>query len=53
MEADSVVTVAESAPPDQLDAVLYSKLNCLSTRCEDINHLQPEKERPETLVHPL
>ena len=37
--------MAENTPPDQLDAVIRSKLNCLSTRCEHINHLQPEKKK--------
>ena len=45
MEAYGGVTVAESTPPDQLDAMIRSKLNCLSTRCEHINHLQPEKKK--------
>ena len=45
MEAFGGVTVAESTPPDQLDAVIRSKLNCLSTRWEHINHLQPEKKK--------
>ena len=45
MEADKGVTMAENTPPDQLDAMIRSKLNCLSTRCEHINDLQPEKKK--------
>ena len=45
MEADKGATMAENTPPDQLDAVIRSKLNCLSTHCEHISHLQPEKKR--------
>ena len=44
-EADKGTTMAENTPPDQIDAVIRSKLNCLSTRCEHINHLQPEKKK--------
>ena len=45
MEAYGGVTVAESTTPNHLSAVPYRKFNCLSTRCEHINRLQPEKKK--------
>ena len=45
MEADRGATTAENIPPNQIDAVIRSKLNCLSTRFEHSNRLQPEKKK--------